>query len=259
MIINKKQTFGKNILFILIGIIILIFLWEICSIATNKPQIFPDFFSTVNHLFILLGKQETYLAMLNSFLLCAFTLIIALLTALFLGTLSGMFNSVNKILTPLITFMKVIPTACVVILLIIFFKSIYASFIVIFLVVFPILYESVVNGITELDESIIDSLKIDGLYTKKSIFNVILPEISPYIYVGIASSFGLGMKVEIMSEILVGSVSFGGIGRLIYLAYAINYDYVELFSLALLTLITFGMIDLVLFTIKKYFKKFTTK
>jgi len=254
---NKKQNHLKNSVLVIIGILILLLIWEISSLVVNKINVFPDAVVTFQRFFQLLGDQSIYLAIISSLGVLLLTLLFSLIVALILGTISGLSNTVNRILTPTITFMKVIPTACIVILLIIFVKSIYSTMIVIFLVVFPILYESIVNGIHNLDQNIINSLRIEGLYSRNSIFKVIIPQILPYLYVGIVSSFGLGMKVEIMSEIIVGSVSFVGLGHLIYTAYAINNDYIQLFALTLLTLFSFGVVDIILYLIKKYFKKFT--
>lgn len=256
--INKMNKKDKskvlNFLYITLGFLTLLFLWEITSFITNKPDIYPDLVATFSRLLEILQNFSTYEAIFTSLGIILLTMLFSFILALFLGVLSGLFNFVDKFLTPLITFMKVIPTACVVVLLIIFVKSFYSTIIVIFLVVFPIMYESISNGIKNIDKNIINSLRIEGLYTWNSISKVIIPSIMPYVYIGIISSFGLGMKVEIMSEIIVGSAGLAGLGHLIYLSYAVNADYIELFALASLTLISFGLIDIVLHFIKKIIK-----
>ena len=98
------------------------------------------------------------------------------------------------------------------------------------------------------------SLKLEGLYKFNSIFKVIIPTILPYIYLGLAQSFGLSMKVEIMSEIIIGSQSIKGLGYLVYLAYAIKADYIELFGIVLITLVTFGILDIIISKVKKIAK-----
>ncbi|MFA6666754.1 MAG: ABC transporter permease subunit [Bacilli bacterium] len=243
---NKKQNRYLNILFVFVGIAILLLIWEITSKLYNNNNIYPDVLVTLKSAFGLLSNGSTYIALLTSLGICLLTMVIAFIFALILGTLSGLFNSIDKILSPFIAIMKVVPTAVIAILLIIFVKSFYSTIIVIFLVVFPILYESIVNGIHNVDKYIIMSLRIEGLYKWNSIFKVLIPQIMPYIYLGIVSSFGLSMKVEIMSEIIVGSVAVSGLGHLIYLSYAVNSDYIELFGLVLITLISFGIVDLIL-------------
>ena len=252
---NKKQNHISNGIFITIGLVILLLIWEISSLLFNKKFVFPDFFTTIAKSLEILSSGTIYIAILTSLGISLFTILVAFILAIILGTLSGFFNAVEKILSPAIGIMKVVPTAVISILLLIFVKSTISTFIVIFLIVFPILYEAVLNGIKNIDKYIIMSVKLEGLYKFNSIFKVIIPTILPYIYLGLAQSVGLSMKVEVMSEIIIGSQSIKGLGYLVYLAYAINADYIELFGIVLIILITFGILDIVLKNVKKYVTK----
>jgi ABC-type nitrate/sulfonate/bicarbonate transport system, permease component len=251
----KKKNKKLDFLFIALGFFSLLLIWELTSILNDNFNVYPDVFMTFSRLFSLLTQPNVYKALFTSFGICLLTLLFSFLLAIILGTIAGLFRPIEKFLSPLIAFMKVIPTACIVVLLLIFVKSFYSTIIVIFLVVFPILYESIINGIKNIDENIIKSLRIEGIYKWNSITKVIIPLVLPYIYIGFVSSIGLGMKVEIMSEILIGSTSLYGLGHLIYLSYAVNFDYVELFSLALLTLISFGIVDIFLLLFKNLVNK----
>lgn len=251
---NKKQNQISNGVFITIGIVILLLIWEISSLLYDKKFVFPDFLVTLNKSLEILSSGEIYLAILTSIGISLLTIFIAFIFAIILGTLSGFFNAVEKILSPAIAIMKVVPTAVISILLLVFVKSTISTFVVIFLIVFPILYEAVLNGIKNIDRYIIMSLKLEGLYKFNSIFKVIIPTILPYIYLGLAQSFGLSMKVEIMSEIIIGSQSIKGLGYLVYLAYAIKADYIELFGIVLITLVTFGILDIIISKVKKIAK-----
>ena len=252
---NKKQNHISNGIFITIGLVILLLIWEISSLLFNKKFVFPDFFTTIAKSLEILSSGTIYIAILTSLGISLFTIFVAFILAIILGTLSGFFNAVEKILSPAIGIMKVVPTAVISILLLIFVKSTISTFIVIFLIVFPILYEAVLNGIKNIDKYIIMSVKLEGLYKFNSIFKVIIPTILPYIYLGLAQSIGLSMKVEVMSEIIIGSQSIKGLGYLVYLAYAINADYIELFGIVLIILVTFGILDIILKNVKKYVTK----
>lgn len=251
---KKKQNRISNGIFVTIGIVILLLIWEISSLTFNKKYVFPDILATLNKVFEILGSGEIYIAILTSLGISLLTILIAFILALILGTLSGFFEAVEKILSPAIAIMKVVPTAVVTILLLVFVKSTISTFIVIFLIVFPILYESVLNGIKNIDRYIIMSLKLEGLFKVNSIFRVLIPSILPYIFLGLAQSIGLSLKVEIMSEIIIGSQSIKGLGHLVYIAYAINADYIELFAIVFITLVTFGIVDFTINKIKKVVK-----
>ena len=142
---KKKQNRLINFICVFIGISILLFIWEISSKTFNNYQIFPDVILTFEKSLQLLSDPKIYLAILTSLGVCLITLIISFILAIIMGILSGLFEPINKILTPLISVMKVAPTAVIVILLLVFVKSSISIITVIFLVVFPILYESIVN------------------------------------------------------------------------------------------------------------------
>ena len=57
------------------------------------------------------------------------------------------------------------------------------AIIIVFMVIFPIMYEGIKSGINNLDENIIRSLRIEGLYNFNSIFKVMIPLAFPYIIV----------------------------------------------------------------------------
>ena len=89
---------------------------------------------------------------------------------------------------------------------------------------------------------------IDNVISK-----VILPETFPFLLLGLTNSVALGIKVSIMSEILLGSPKIWGIGRLIYV-FRINSDYAKMFAIIFLVVIVFLIIDFIMTLIKKLIK-----
>lgn len=116
------------------------------------------------------------------------------------------------------------------------------------------MYESFIAGHDNLSESIEMSLRLEGYYKPKSFFKVILPETFPFLLLGVTNSIALGIKVSIMSEILLNSSSLWGIGRLIYV-YRINSDYASMFAIVILVIIVFLIIDVILLPIKQKLRK----
>ncbi|MFA6755152.1 MAG: ABC transporter permease subunit [Bacilli bacterium] len=251
---SAKKVLKKTI-YVSLGILILLVIWEISSLILNNYNVYPDIIRTFTKLFYILSLKETYSAIFTSLGVCLLCLLVSTICGIIFGVIAGLFEPFKDIFSPFIAIMKVIPTAVIVILLLVFVKSFYSTIIVVFIVVFPIIYESVINGIQNIDVAIKDELSLDGTRNSESIFKIIIPEMAPYLYVGLVSSFGFAIKVEIMSEILIGSNSIHGLGRLIFVSYAVNFDYVELFSLSFLTLICFAVVDTILYFIKNKIKK----
>ena len=158
-------------------------------------------------------------------------------------------------MAPLVKIMKLVPTPILVFILFIFFFNApnVESSIITLIIVFPIIYESMVAGLLNIDDSIKESLKLEGYYSFNSIFKVQVVEALPYLMLGILNSFTLGVKVSVTSEILVGTSKIWGIGRLIY-AYRIDSDYPNMIAVGLLIIIIFIIIDLITILVKHLLK-----
>lgn len=248
--IVKHQKY-LNYFAVILGIAAFILVWEITSIIVNEPNVFPTFSTTLVNTFDVLGNQDIYISILYSLGISLGSILISTIIAIVVGTISGLFKFIEKFLSPFVTFFKIIPTACIVILLIIFSKDLISYFLIVFLIVFPIIYEAVVKGFNSIDSNIILSLRVEGLYKPRSIIKVMFPMVSSHLNGALASAIGIGIKVEIMSEILVGSDSIHGLGYLIYLVRNVTFNYVDLYSYIILIAVIFLIIDLIIYFLKK--------
>ncbi len=241
----------------IIGIGAFIFLWWLISYFVNSslfpgPEIvFPQFTS-------YLGKSDTYSAIGGTLLRLLISIALGFLFGMLLGIFGGLNESFRSFMKPFITVFRTIPTAAVVFIIIALLKPMFAPVIIVFLITFPILYESVVSGMTNIDKSIIDALRIDGTHKAKAVFKIYLPLSESYILLGLVSSVGLGMKVAIMSEILAGSDSAYGLGKLIRDASTIA-DMTSVLAYSLIAIVIIGIIDIGMYFLKKKYKKQTQK
>lgn len=255
-ILNKIPKNFKTVFFEIIGILFLLALWEIIALCVNDPFIFPNLSNIFTSFGEILSISSTYTAIGESLLRTILSLIISFVFAFILGLLAGLFKLIKDFLAPLVYILKLVPTPCVVYFIIIFFlkEPNIGSLIITFLIVFPILYESFVEGLNNIDDSIKLSLRIEGYYSFKSIFRVLIPQAMPFLLLGCINSIGLGVKVSIMSEILIGTESLWGIGRLIH-NYRLNAEYSHMIALTLLIIFIFIIIDIIFSYIKKILKK----
>ena len=103
----------------------------------------------------------------------------------------------------------------------------------------------------------IDASKVDGSKGISTIFRIRLPLAIPYILVGIASSFALSFKIEIMAEIITGDTSHG-LGSAISAAQKNDpSNMVPIFAYSLIAIVFILIVtiveDLVTRLIKKYY------
>lgn len=200
----------KKITFSIIGFLLLILIWfVIAEIIGEKVLVFPGPIETFNYLRNLLITKSTYFSILNSLWKMLVGYLISIILALFFGTIAGLFNNFYLIFKPFITTLKTIPTACLLFLFIVMIGFANAPIFVVILVAFPILYEAVVGGITNIPKNINDAISLDGGNNLLNVIKIKIPLAFNYILVGIASSFALAFKVEIMSEVLSGATIYG--------------------------------------------------
>lgn len=242
-------------MFTILGIVGVFLLWYLIALIANTtlmpgPEIVIPIFGK------LLLEANTYQAIGGTLLRLIIAIALGSIFGLILGIFGGLYPSFRAFIKPLIVVFRTIPTAAVIFIIIALLRPMFAPVIIVFLITFPILYESVVSGISNIDQSIIDASKIDGSNAFKSTFKLYLPLSKSYILLGLVSSIGLGMKVSIMAEILAGSESEIGLGKMIQNAATIA-DMKNVLAYSLIAIIIIGLIDIAMYLLKKRFKKDT--
>lgn len=253
----KKFITNKYVLTIL-GSILFFLAWIIISYSIDeRMMIFPDPFSTIQETFRILGTSYVYHCLLWTMIRMFIGFGISFILALLFGALAGHFPSLKTLFGPTITVLKSVPTAALVFLFLVIIGAKYAPILVVILISFPILYESISAGINNIPEEIINASKIDGSKGLSTILRIRLPLSIPYILVGVASSFALSFKIEIMAEIITGDTSHG-IGSAIFYAKQSNpANMVPIFAYSLIAIILVLLLtvieDIVTRLVKKYY------
>lgn len=252
-VLNKLYS----LFFILIGVFLIFLTLHLLHIYSGNPIVFPSIREIFFAFSYSLGLIETYIAIGYTLLRTFLSLLISFLIAFILGILAALFHKIDLILKPFVSMCKCIPIPCFVFIIFVYFplNKLLGSIIIVFMVIFPIMYEGVKSGINNIDQSIVESLKLEGFYRKNSIFKVLIPLSLPYILVSFLTSFGLALKVEITSEVLMNSLTLKGIGRMLYLAYTTN-NFVDIYALVFIILIIFIILDSIIYILKSFLKKY---
>lgn len=241
----------------IIGVIGVFLFWYLLSLILNT-SLFPGPEKVLPQFFVYLANLETYEAIGWTLLRLLISSIISGVFGLILGIFSGLYKPFRVFIKPFITVFKTIPTAAVIFIIIALTKPMFGPIIIVFLITFPIMYESVVSGFLSVDQNIIDSARVDGANNIKLVFRIYIPLSVNYIILGLVSSIGLGMKVSIMSEILAGSSSALGLGKLIRDSQLI-VDMQSVLSYSLMAIIIIGIIDICIYIAKKKLKPVQNK
>lgn len=240
----KTKFIKSNLFYSILGFLLVILLWFIISSSLgNNKLIFPNPIDAIKYLFHLFTIKRTYISIAYSLIKMLVGYIISIILAIILGTLAGLFDSIKKILNPLMTILKALPTATLLFLFIVLAGFDNSPIYVVILVSFPILYESISGGIKSIPSTINESLMLEGGNHILCVFKVKIPLAMNYIFIGIASSFALAFKVEIMSEVLSGSTSYG-IGCSIKTIQATQTDMSGIFAWSIIAVVILLMINL---------------
>lgn len=189
-----------------------------------------------------MSKKSTYISILYSLYKMLIGYVVSILLALIIGTIAGLYKKIYILLSPLMTTLKAIPTASLLFLFIVLAGFDNSPIYVVILVSFPILYESIVGGIVNVPSNINDAISLDGGNNIKNTLKVKLPLSINYILVGIASSFSLAFKVEIMSEVLSGSTNYG-IGSSIKLSQITSTNMTPIFAWTIIAVLLMLIFD----------------
>ena len=238
------------------GIFFVFVAWYLISISQGYGNlVFPDPFETIKETGTLLSDAYIYKCLGWTILRTLIGFGIALLLALILGSLAGSFNKFKTFLKPLVIVIKSAPTAAFVFLFLILSGSRYAPIYIVIILAFPILYESVVGGLTSISEEIEDSLKIDSNSFFKSFFIVRFPLSMRYIVVGLASSFALSFKTAVMAEIIAGDTNYGLGSAITAYRNSEPSNLTPIFAITLIAILVILLVDLISHLVKRKFEK----
>lgn len=143
--------------------------------------------------------------------------LLAMLTALALGTLMGISRTADRIFQPFLAAINFVPSLAWLPLIILFLGfSRSAIWLVIFISCFMKMIFSVRGGIKHVDINYVLLAKNIGFGKIETIFRVILPCALPHLIVGLRLGFGSAWRSLVGAEMLV--VTLGGLGKFIWMA-----------------------------------------
>ena len=233
----------KRVIYFIIGIIIFIALWSFISKKINSEIIFPNIKSIINKLLEIVSEKSFYKDLLSSMIRVLITFALSFLAAFIFGIISGIFNGFRYILMPMINFIRTIPTIPLILVAVIWFDNNTVPIFVSMLVIFPILYDSVCNGIINVDKNLIDISLSYNVSLKTQIINLYIPSIKPYILTGVSQSMGITWKSILAAEIL--AMPSLGIGTKLYESH-LYLDTIGLFAYCLIAVIFNGIFEIII-------------
>lgn len=239
------KKFGLSIL----SILLIIGFWQLFSNHINNPYILPGFDQVMLKVLELLLSLDTYRIIIASILRLISSIFISVSFGIILGLFAGIWLNLDVFMKPLVTILKTLPVASIIVVILILFAKSIALYVITFLILFPIIYEATKQGVLTIDKQLIDSLRLEPKRLLVLIKSFYLPLALPYIKTSFLQSFGLGFKVLIMAEFI--SQADQSIGKALYnSSISINYELVFAWSILIILIAYF--IDSLVNTVKAH-------
>ena len=244
---KSKKTL-ENLILPAISVLCIVLIWAVASKITDSEYILPSVLTTLKATFGVLSSAKFYGALLSTLLRVLIAFSISFVLAFALALLGYKSSKAKKIISPIISIIRALPTIAVVLLLLFWTNSFIAPVIVTILVVLPTIYTGVVNALEGLDKDLIEMCNVFGVSKKQTFLSVQLPAIMPSMLTVIGAGLSLNLKLMVAAEVLSATVK--SVGNLLnYASY--NGEMAQMLAIVLITVILGVVIEAIFNALSK--------
>lgn len=191
----------KHVLVRLTVILFWVTVWSV--LAAYLPDVL--FAGPLDTLRCLLRQIQTttfWMSILHS--LCKITIgfVLAFLFGAMLAIAGYYIRPIGILLEPAIQIMKTVPVACFIVVALIWLSSAHISVLVAFFVVFPAVYINLMQGLQQVDRSLLEMAQVFRVPRRKKIKALCLPQVMPYLLSSCRLGVGMAWKAGIAGEII---------------------------------------------------------
>lgn len=210
---NNKKPKNKKI-YALLSFLLVLAVWKVLTLHFS-PLVVPPINSVVKSLITIFTGEELYNMIFITILRLLVGLSIGVVLGLIVGVLMGYFKSFHGLLSPIVALFQTIPPVSWVVLALVWFG--FNGKPAIFIVAtstFPVIAINVCEGISNIDNKLLEMSKLYHFSENKRFIHVILPSITPYFSSAFKVALGSGWKIAVMGEVLTTSDGIGGMIKL---------------------------------------------
>lgn len=249
----KKYLFGCS------SIILIFVIWQLVAVYQNNDYVFPKVLEIFKNIGYIFSNHSSIKVLGITLLNVVIVILSAFLIALLISFIYIIIPHSIYFFKPIINILKAAPFAIISIYILYAFFEYrdIAPSIVAFLVIFPLMIEGIIGAIDNIDKSIIDDLKMLNINPFRKFIAVYVPLCVPYIVTTFLQSFGLGLKVMIMSEYM--NQVDGTIGGVLVNLKGNLEGYGPLLAWLIIIIVIVAVGDLLVKLISKHSKKISIK
>lgn len=194
-----------------LSIFFFLIIWEGVALYIDNSLLFPRVSEIFLSLKNLVASGDFILILWNTLSRFFISIVFSLILAIIFSVASYRYEVISFLLFPFIIFLRAVPTIAIIIVVLIWSSVEKVPIVVGVLILFPILYESILGGIKNVDKNLLKMSKVFKVSTKRVVRDIYIPSIYYSISSNIPSYMGLTFKVIIAGEVLSQeSLSIGG-------------------------------------------------
>lgn len=194
-----------------LSIFFFLIIWEGVALYIDNSLLFPRVSEIFLSLKNLVASGDFILILWNTLSRFFISIVFSLILAIIFSVASYRYEVIGFLLFPFIIFLRAVPTIAIIIVVLIWSSVEKVPIVVGMLILFPILYESILGGIKNVDKNLLKMSKVFKVSTKRVVRDIYIPSIYYSISSNIPSYMGLTFKVIIAGEVLSQeSLSIGG-------------------------------------------------
>lgn len=197
---RKTKEIYKSVLFPIGVLLSALLIWEVASIASGKAEGSPA--STMRAVMVLFGQQTFWRALSATLLRSLISFAVSFLFALIFAIMSSKVDTVRRILAPIITTIRCVPTMAVVLILIVTFKASVATVIVGMLVLFPTFYSALLPVVDSVDKQMLEAAEVYRANGWQKIVYVYMPYMRNAVIENALSGISLAIKLIVSAEVI---------------------------------------------------------
>jgi len=194
---------------------ILLIIWYIVTETGLIPPIkLPSPSQVINVFVDIIKNGYNYIPLWRHLAISLFRLllaiILAIITAVPLGLMSGYFPKLKAVFNSIINFIRPLPPLAYYTLLIVWFGIGETSKVtLLYIAAFMPIYISSLSAVTRVNENFIMSAKTLGANSKQTFFKVILPASLPEVFVGIRTAVSIAYTTLVSAEMIAATAGIG--------------------------------------------------
>ena len=189
-------------------------LWQLVSMLIGKEVLLASPCATFRALADLAGQPVFWHTIGNSLTRIVAGFILATVTGVALAVLSAVSDTVRWMLAPMFSFIKSVPVASFIIVLLLWVRSGGLSVCISFLMVLPVVYNNMLSGLVQVDRKLLEMAQVFRLSDAKKVKYIYIPQLMPYFTAACTTALGLCWKSGIAAEVI--GIAEGTIGNRLY-------------------------------------------